>query len=467
MTFRTTNPATGETVATFYEISDAELDQALATARGCFEKDWRHRPVAERAAVLKAAAQALRDNADEYASYLTLEVGKLIGTSQAEVGLAASILDYYADNAEKFLAPREIIASPGAFVHTEPIGVILGIEPWNFPYYQVARVAGPQLMAGNVLVIKHAESVPQSALALARLFESAGAPAGTYTNVFATIEQTGRMIGDPRIAGVTVTGSEHAGSAVAEQAGRNVKKVVAELGGSDPLIVLDDADIEHSVGGALFGRMFNTGQCCVGTKRIIVVGQERGEQFLRSFTGQLGSMQPGDPADPGTTLGPMSSERALNLLLKQVRTAQEHGAKVALGGNRIDRRGYFIEPTVLTGIDESNPAFTEEFFGPVVSFSIVDTEAEAIALANATPYGLGASVFTDDVERGRAVAEQIDSGMVFINQPAWTGPEIPFGGVKKSGFGRELSEEGFGEFVNRKLVNIAPAGAPPWGPVPA
>lgn len=178
-------------------------------------------------------------------------------------------------------------------------------------------------------------------------------------------------------------------------------------------------------------------------------------------------MQPGDPADPGTTLGPMSSERALNLLLKQVRTAQEHGAKVVLGGNRIDRRGYFIEPTVLTGIDESNPAFTEEFFGPVVSFSIVDTEAEAIALANATPYGLGASVFTDDVERGRAVAEQIDSGMVFINQPAWTGPEIPFGGVKKSGFGRELSEEGFGEFVNRKLVNIAPAGAPPWGPVPA
>ena len=432
MTYRTVTPATGETIRTFTDISDADLDDALETARSCYQDDWRHRPAADRARIVKAAAAELRASASEYARYVTVETGKLIGTSQAEVALSAAILDYYADRAETFLAPRELPESPGAVIETEPIGVILGIEPWNFPCYQLARVAGPQLMAGNVLVIKHAENVPQCALAFARLFERAGAPPGAYTNVFASIDQIGRVIEDPRIAGVTVTGSERAGSAVA---------------------------------GALFGRMFNTGQSCVSSKRIIVVGQERGAAFLRRFREGLGSLRAGDPADPGTTLGPLSSERALDLLLDQIRIATDGGAQVALGGNRIDRPGYYLEPTILTGISEKNPASVLEFFGPVASFYSVDTEADAIELANATPFGLGASVFTGDVDRGRRVASRIDSGMVFINQPAWTAPELPFGGVKNSGFGRELSELGFGEFVNRKLVNAAPAGSPPWGPV--
>jgi succinate-semialdehyde dehydrogenase / glutarate-semialdehyde dehydrogenase len=466
MTYRTINPATGETVRTFGDISDADLDNAVEVAQSCYAGDWRHRAVADRARIVKAAAAALRANAAEYAQYVTAEMGKLIGTSEAEVGLSAAILDYYADHAESFLAPQELPESPGAVIETEPIGVILGIEPWNFPYYQLARVAGPQLMAGNVLIIKHAENVPQCALAFARLFAEAGAPAGVYTNVFASIDQTGRLIEDPRIAGVTVTGSERAGSAVAERAGRSLKKAVMELGGSDPLIVLEDADLPHALAGALFGRMFNTGQSCVSSKRIIVVGQERGETFLRGFSEGLASLQAGDPADPETTLGPLSSEKALDLLLEQIRVAKDGGAEVVLGGERIDRPGYYLQPTILTGINEKNPASVLEFFGPVASLYVVDTEDEAVDVANATPFGLGASVFTGDVEAGRRVARQIESGMVYINQPAWTAPEIPFGGIKNSGFGRELAELGFGEFVNRKLVNAAPAGSPPWGPVP-
>jgi succinate-semialdehyde dehydrogenase/glutarate-semialdehyde dehydrogenase len=466
MTYSTINPATGETVKKFESITDAELNQALQTAHDTFTNDWRHRSVAERAAIMKAAAEELRSHADEYAGYITEEMGKLIGTSHAEVGLSAAILDYYADRAEQFLAPQQLAEAPGAYVETEPIGVILGIEPWNFPYYQVARVAGPQLMAGNTVVIKHAESVPQCALAFARLFEKAGAPVGVYTNIFATVEQVGEAIEDDRVAGVTVTGSERAGAAVAERAGRSLKKVVMELGGSDPLIVLDDADLEHAVGSAMFGRLFNTGQCCIGSKRIIVVGKERGAAFLEAFAAQMKSLKVGDPADPETTLGPLSSERALNLILDQIREATEHGASVLVGGNRVDRAGFYVEGTVLSGIDENNPAFNTEFFGPVASFYCVDTEDEAIELANATPFGLGASVFTSDTARGRAVAKRIDSGMVYINQSGWTGPELPFGGTKRSGFGRELSEAGFGEFVNRKMVNVAAPGAGPWGPSP-
>jgi len=428
MTYRTINPATGETVRTFGDISDADLDNAVEVARSCYADDWRHRAVADRARIVKAAAARLRANAASCAQYVTAEMGKLIGTSEAEVGLSAAILDYYADHAESFLAPQELPESPGAVIETEPIGVILGVEPWNFPYYQLARVAGPQLMAGNVLIIKHAENVPQCALAFARLFAEAGAPAGVYTNVFASIDQIGRLIEDPRIAGVTVTGSERAGSAVAERAGRSLKKAVMELG--------------------------------------IVVGQERGETFLRGFSEGLASLQAGDPADPDTTLGPLSSEKALDLLLEQIRVAKDGGAEVALGGERIDRPGYYLQPTILTGINEKNPASVLEFFGPVASLYVVDTEDEAIDVANATPFGLGTSVFTGDVEAGRRVARQIESGMVYINQPAWTAPEIPFGGIKNSGFGRELAELGFGEFVNRKLVNAAPAGSPPWGPVP-
>jgi len=467
MTYQTINPTTGKVTQTFSDISDADLDSAIATAHTTYESDWRHRSVSDRAKIVSTAAALLLERTEEYAQYLTLEMGKLINEARAEVGLSAAILDYYAKNAEKYLAPRALPESPGAELHIQPIGVLLGIEPWNFPYYQIARVAGPQLMVGNVLLLKHAESVPQSALAFARLFEDAGAPRGVYTNIFTSIEQTGRVIDDERVRGVTLTGSERAGSAVAERAGRKLKKSVMELGGSDPLIVLEDAPLESALDGALFGRMFNAGQCCVGCKRLIVVGKERGEAFLKGFVERMQALTPGNPQDPGTTLGPLSSARALSLLLEQIELAKKHGATVALGGSRVDRPGFFLEPTVLTNVTADNPIYTQELFGPVAAFYVVDSEAEAIELANATPYGLGASVFTADVERGRRVAEKIDSGMVFINQPAWTSAELPFGGTKNSGFGRELSELGFGEFVNQKLINVAPAGSPPWGPVAA
>jgi succinate-semialdehyde dehydrogenase/glutarate-semialdehyde dehydrogenase len=467
MTYQTINPATGLTVQTYPDISDADLENVLATAQACYETDWRHRSVADRARIVSGAATKLRENAEEYARYITLEMGKLIGTARAEVALSADILDYYATHAEAFLNPRAIHESPGAVLETRPLGIILGIEPWNFPYYQIARVAGPQLMVGNVLILKHAENVPQCALAFARLFELAGAPPGAYTNIFTSLNQIGRVIEDSRVRGVTVTGSERAGAAVAERAGRNLKKSVMELGGSDPFIVLGDAPLEASMDAAVFGRMFNTGQSCVSSKRIIVIGKERGKAFLDGFVQRMAALEAGNPEDLATTLGPISSERAMNLLLKQIEIAKAGGACVVLGGGRIDRPGFYIEPTVLTDIDENNPIYSQELFGPVASYYVVDSEEEAIKLANATPFGLGASVFTTDVEHGRQVAERIDSGMVFVNQPAWTAPQLPFGGIKNSGFGRELSELGFGEFVNRKLINVAPAGSPFWGPIAA
>jgi succinate-semialdehyde dehydrogenase/glutarate-semialdehyde dehydrogenase len=419
--------------------------------------------VAQRAKIVSRAAAILREKADEYAGYLTLEMGKRIAESHSEVAVSAAILDYYAKRAESYLEPKLLPESPGAELHTDPIGVLLGIEPWNYPYYQIARVAGPQLMVGNVLLLKHAESVPQVALAFARLFEEAGAPAGVYTNIFATIEQVGRVIEDPRVRGVTLTGSERAGAAVAERAGRSLKKSVLELGGSDPMIVLEDAPLEWTLDGALAGRMVNTGQCCVGTKRIIVIGKERGAAFLDGFVKRMAALKPGDPADRSTSLAPISSERQLETLVGQIELARKNGATVAVGGKRIDRPGFYLEPTVLTGITEKNPIYTQELFGPVACFYVVKDETEAIRLANATPFGLGGSVFTADVERGHKLAAQIETGMVFINQPFRTTAELPFGGVKNSGFGRELSELGFGEFVNKKLVNIAPVGSPPLG----
>jgi succinate-semialdehyde dehydrogenase/glutarate-semialdehyde dehydrogenase len=388
-------------------------------------------------------------------------MGKLIAEARAEVQLSAAILDYYADRAAHYLSPVEIDGMPGNSIETQPLGIILGVEPWNFPYYQLARVAGPQLMVGNVVIIKHAGNVPQSALAFERLFQDIDAPEGIYTNVFANFDQVARLIDDPRVRGATVTGSERAGAAVAERAGRALKKSVMELGGSDPLIVLEDAPLEPTLDNALWGRMNNTGQSCVAAKRVIVIGKARGQQFLDGLVARLGALKLGDPADPATTLGPVSSESAMRELLHQIDVAKQHGARVALGGGRPDRPGFYVEATILTDIDEHNPIYRQELFGPVVSFYVVESEAQAIELANATPFGLGGSVFTADLERGRRVAAQIESGMVFINHPTWTAPELPFGGIKNSGYGRELSELGFGEFVNRKLVSVTPAGSPP------
>jgi succinate-semialdehyde dehydrogenase/glutarate-semialdehyde dehydrogenase len=291
----------------------------------------------------------------------------------------------------------------------------------------------------------------------------AGVPAGAYVNIFATTDQVGTIIDDPRIRGVTLTGSEKAGATVAERAARNLKKSVLELGGSDPMIVLEDAPFDTTVLNAMVGRMNNTGQSCVATKRMIVVGEERGRQFLEAMTAAMASLTPGDPLDASTTLGPVSSEGALQGLLKQVEAARTGGATVALGGARIDRPGSYLQATILTDITPDNPVYRQELFGPVLSFYVVSDEAAAIALANDVPFGLGGSVFTADLERGKRVALAIESGMAFVNSPTWSTPQMPFGGVKNSGYGRELSQLGFGEFVNWKLLAVAPAGSPPPG----
>ncbi len=405
----------------------------------------------------------MRADKEHLAQLVTLEMGKLIAEARAEVTLAADILDYYAKHAEHYLQPQPLLEATGSVVETKPIGIIFGVEPWNFPYYQLARVAGPQLMVGNVVMIKHAENVPQSALAFARVFKEAGAPDGAYTNIFADYDQVGRVIDDPRVRGVTVTGSERAGVAVAERAGRALKKSVMELGGSDALIVLEDAPLEPTLANAMWGRMNNTGQSCVAAKRVIVVGRERGEAFLAGLTSRMSALHAGNPTDEEATLGPVSSEKAMTGLLKQIDDAIQAGAKAVIGGRRVDRPGYYVEATILSDIAETNPVRQQELFGPVISFYVVKTEDEAIELANSTSFGLGGSIFTADLEHGRSLADRIDSGMVFVNNPTWTAPELPFGGVKNSGYGRELSELGFGEFVNRKLVSVSPVGSPPPG----
>ncbi|CAM2154604.1 Succinate-semialdehyde dehydrogenase [NADP(+)] [Pararobbsia alpina] len=457
MSFRTVNPATGELVKEFPLQSDEEIFAALAAADQRYREDWRRRPVAERAEILARAASILRAKRDEYATYPTLEMGKVVWQSYAEVDLVADILDYYAKNGEAFLKDQALPGEPGAKIVAEPIGVILAIEPWNFPYYQLARVAATQLISGNVVMIKHAENVPQCALAFARLLEEAGVPKGAYTNLFCSVEQIAKLIDDFRVRGVAVTGSERAGMAVAERAGRNLKKVILELGGSDPAIVLEGAPLEHAIEQIVMGRTFNSGQGCVNIKRVIVVGKQRGKQVLDALKARFAAIKVGDPTDEATVLGPLVSERALEVLLKQIDDAKAGGATIIHGGKRVNRPGYFLEPTLITDIAPSNPLYQQEAFGPVLSFYVVDSEEEAIALANATKFGLSGYVFDADVAHAEQVASRIESGMVYINSCFADSPGLPFGGVKNSGFGRELSELGVGEFINRKLIRIAGA----------
>ncbi|MHB9841688.1 NAD-dependent succinate-semialdehyde dehydrogenase [Paraburkholderia terrae] len=455
MSFRTVNPATGELVKEFPLQSDEQVIAALGNADKRYHDDWKHRPVAERAAIVGRAARILREKRDEYATYPTLEMGKITRFSYMEVDLVAGILDYYAQRAEQFLAPQPVPGEPGARLVCEPIGVILAIEPWNFPYYQLARVAAPQLIAGNVVLMKHAENVPQCALAFARLFEEAGAPEGVYTNLFCSIDQVATLIDDFRVRGVALTGSERAGAAVGERAGRNLKKVILELGGSDPALILEGASLELAIEQCVMGRTFNSGQGCVNIKRVIVVGKARAETMLARLKERFAAVKVGDPLDEATVLGPLVSEHALDGLVRQIGDAKAAGARIVFGGNRVDRPGFYLEPTIITDIAEDNPLFQQEAFGPVLSFYVVDSEEEAIKLANSSKYGLGAFIFDEDVEHAAQVASRIESGMVYINSCFVDSPGLPFGGVKNSGFGRELSELGIGEFLNRKLIRIS------------
>ena len=455
MAYQSTNPYDGKVVKSFDESTDAQLEQKLKTASHCFENEWRHKSFADRKAVLAKAATLMRERAQMMAELITLEMGKLIAQSQGEVALSAAILDYYAEHAEAFLAPEKLSTPRGeAMVESSPIGVLFGVEPWNYPYYQIARFAAPNLMAGNVVMVKHASSVPQCALAFEQLMHDAGAPEGAYTNLFVSKDQIAKIIEDKRIRAVALTGSEAAGAVVAAQAGKQLKKSTMELGGSDAFIVLEDADLEKAVKHAISGRMGNAGQACTASKRFIVV-ESMASGFLEKFQAAMEGFKPGDPMDKQTTLAPLSSAGALKTLLGQVDEAVASGARVLTGGKRIEgQAGNFMQPTILTDIDKNNPAYHEEFFGPVALFFKVPDEDAAVALANDSPFGLGGSVFTQDIERGKRVARKIDTGMVFINSGAVSSPELPFGGVKNSGYGRELSGAGIQEFVNKKLIRV-------------
>ena len=455
MAYASTNPYTAQVVKGFGEIDDSALDALLQAAQTCFSTQWRDTGFPQRRAVLARAAALMRERAPQLAGLITLEMGKLIAQSQGEVLLSAAILDYYAEHAESFLAPETLVTPRGrAVVESSPLGVLLGVEPWNYPYYQVARFAAPNLMAGNVVMVKHASNVPQCALAFAQLMHDAGLPEGAYTNLFISTDQVGRLIDDPRVRGVALTGSEAAGAAVAARAGKNLKKSTLELGGSDAFIVLEDADMALALKHAVAGRMGNSGQACTASKRFIVV-EAVADTFLDRFQTALSAFLPGDPMDPATTMAPLSSRAALDGLAEQIEVAVAHGARLLMGGQRVPgQAGAFMQPTVLTDIDAANPAYRQEFFGPVALFFRVADESAAVALANDSPFGLGGSVFTKDTERGQRVARAIDTGMVFVNSAAVSSPELPFGGVKNSGHGRELSAAGILEFVNRKLIRV-------------
>jgi succinate-semialdehyde dehydrogenase/glutarate-semialdehyde dehydrogenase len=459
MSYQTVNPASGEVLQSFPDISDAALEALLAEASNAFE-NWRHLSYAARAKIIGKAAELLLEHAGTFAHTMTTEMGKRIAEARGEVEFSARILAYYAKNAERFLAPVKLNPARGeAHMESSPIGVIFAVEPWNFPFYQLARVAGPHLMAGNTLVVKHSSNVPRCAVAFEKLFIDAGAPKGLYTNLFVSHGQTEKLIADPRIKGVALTGSVEAGRSIAAGAGKAVKISSMELGGADAFIVLEDADMEHAVKWAVWGRMYNTGQTCCASKRFIVV-ESLADKFLARFKTALSELRAGDPLDEKTTLGPLSSEAALLTLLAQVKTAVKHGATLALGGKRIDRKGAYMEPTILTHVTPQNPAFGQEFFGPVAMFFRVKNEDEAVALANDSDFGLGGSVFTKDLARGQRVASRVDTGMMFINNIDWIDPELPFGGIKESGYGRELGDMGIQEFVNKKLVRFATLDAP-------
>ncbi|GAA5229064.1 NAD-dependent succinate-semialdehyde dehydrogenase [Paeniglutamicibacter antarcticus] len=450
--YAVTNPTTGIVEATYPTATDADIASALNRSDTAFGT-WHTSEITERAALLNRVADLYQEHRDELAGIITREMGKPIVQSGKEIDITVSIYRYYAANGEKFLADEELeVASGGtALVRKEGVGVLLGIMPWNFPYYQVARFAAPNLMNGNTILLKHAPQCPESALAMEAIFTDAGAPDGAYVNIFATNDQAAEIIADPRIQGVSLTGSERAGSAVAEVAGRNLKKVVLELGGSDPFLVLDNANIKRAAKQAMFGRFSNTGQACNAAKRIII-DEAVYDEFVDSFTGAVAGIKVGDPAAPETFMGPLSSAAAREGLAAQVKDAIDKGATVLAGGTALEGEGSFFAPTVLADVTQDMRAYSEELFGPVAVLYKVSGDEEAVALANSSAYGLGASIQSEDMDRARDIAEKLEVGMVSINQTSGTAAELPFGGVKRSGVGRELGKYGMEEFVNRKLV---------------
>src|SRR3954466_8016210 len=447
------DPATGETVKTYETISDEALNDAIARAHAAHPAWGRETTVEERAKIIAGVADLHTERRQELAEIIVREMGKPIEQALGEVDFSAAIYQYYAANGPALMKdePIDLLDGEGsAFVRRSSVGLLLGIMPWNYPYYQVARFAGPNLVAGNVILLKHAPQCPESSAAMEQMFHDAGVPKDAYINIYATNDQIAWVIADPRVQGVSLTGSGRAGAAVAEIAGRHLKKVVLELGGSDPFIVLKADDLDAVVEAAVGGRLENTGQACNAAKRFVVL-DEYYDDFVAKFTDALTKVEPSDPKQEGAGIGPLSSTAAADRLEEQVKLAVDNGAKVAAGGGR---EGNFFKTAVITDIAKDNPAYTEEFFGPVAQVYKVGSEAEAIELANDTPYGLGSYVFTDDKEQALRVADQIEAGMVFINVVGAEGVEPPFGGVKSSGFGRELGRFGMDEFVNKKLIRV-------------
>jgi succinate-semialdehyde dehydrogenase/glutarate-semialdehyde dehydrogenase len=448
------NPATGDVLDTFEETAPDALARILEGADAA-SRQWRRRPVTERAERLRAAARVLRERKDAYARTMALEMGKPLAQGVAEAEKCAWVCDYYAEHAARMLADesRQTDASR-SYVRFDAIGPVLAIMPWNFPFWQVFRFAAPALAAGNAGILKHAPNVFRCALEIEDVFREAGFPAGLFRAVLLSNEAAGRVIADARVRAVTLTGSDRAGSQVAEQAGRHLKKTVLELGGSDPFIVLDDADVERAAQTAAEARLINSGQSCIAAKRFIVV-ERVADRFLERFTGEMRARKVGDPLDAATQVGPQARLDLRENLHRQVQESVQRGARLVLGGELPAGRGAFYPPTVLVAVEPGMPAFDQETFGPVAAVIRATEEADAIRLANASPYGLGASVWTRDSRRGERVAGEIEAGSVFVNGLVKSDPRLPFGGVKRSGYGRELSEYGLREFVNVKTVWVA------------
>lgn len=454
MAYKTVNPFNNQLIKEYANHNDAEIEVALTKADALYHSSWSKGDIDQRLTVLHKLADLIDNQQEALAKIASREMGKLIAQSRSEVQLCAQIARYYADNAKSFLAPVKYPSELGeAWVEHHPIGVIMAVEPWNFPYYQLMRVLAPNFAAGNPVLCKHASIVPQCAEAFAHLVREAGAPEGAWTNLFISSDQVSAIIADPRVQGTALTGSEKAGSAVAAQAAKHIKKSTLELGGNDVFIVLDDADLEKAVETGVQARLANAGQVCTAAKRFII-HQDIADQFLRKFTDAFRQVKLGDPLDESTTLGPLSSKEALDTLSQQVSEAVQKGAKLHLGGKPAKSEGNFFEPTILTHIARDNPAYFEEFFGPVAQIYVVNNDDEAVRLANDSHYGLGGAIFSRNIKRAKQMASRIETGMVWINWLTDTAAELPFGGVKCSGFGRELSDLGIKEFVNQKLVVV-------------
>lgn len=452
MALQSINPTTEEVIKNFIENTPEEIEAKLAKCQSTFEV-WRTVPIAERALKMKKAAEILRARKSELAHTMSLEVGKTLAAGEAEIEKCALTCEYYADNAAEFLKPEQVATDASeSFVRFDPVGIVLAVMPWNFPFWQVFRFIAPAVMAGNVGVLKHASNVQLCAAAIEDVLVEAGFAEGTFSNLAINSSKVEAVIRDPRIKAVTLTGSEHAGSQVAKTAGEEIKKTVLELGGSDPFIVLADADIDAAAESAVLARLqANAGQSCISAKRFIVEAPVA-EVFSEKLQAAVEKLVVGDPLDAATNVGPLASQQQLDEVTRQVSESVTKGATLLCGGKRQGDKGYFYLPTVLSGVKKGMPVYDEEVFGPALPIIIVQDADEAVAVANDCAYGLGATIFTADLEKAKSLAERIESGSVFINHQVKSDPRLPFGGVKKSGYGRELSHYGIKEFVNIKTV---------------